>query len=440
MATLFTNAQVFTRDGLQKKDVLLDGHVLRINHSAVENKIEEKIDLDGLFLFPGFVDVHVHFREPGFSYKETIRTGSYAAARGGYTAVCTMPNLKPVPSTLANLQEELDIIKRDSVIHIYPIGAITMEQTGRGELSNIEEIAPYVAAFSDDGKGIQEENLMRRAMERIGAAGKFITAHCENEKELRSGGCIHDGEYSKIHGHVGINSASEYSEVERDIRLAAETGTRFHVCHVSAKESVELIREGKKKGVKVTAETAPHYLIFTDMDLEEDGKWKMNPPIRSKEDRHALLTGLKDGTIDCIITDHAPHSKEEKSKGLEHSAFGIVGLETCFHAMYRYLVMQDPERPDSKTGAITLEKLLELMCVNPRKIFNIPGPQYIEDNCEADFVIMDLNRVYKVDTNKFLSMGKSTLFDGMEVQGETVATYVGGRKIYDREKGIIHHA
>ncbi len=422
MATLFKNANIFTRNGIIKLNVLMDSGTLRFNAHKTPEKI---IDLDGLYLFPGFVDVHVHFREPGFAYKETISTGSMAAARGGYTAVCTMPNLKPVPSTLSQLQQEIEIINRDAVIHVYPIGAITMNQSGRGELSEIEEIAPHVAAFSDDGKGIQDEGLMREAMTRISAAGKFITAHCEIESELVPGGCIHDGAYAKLHGHIGINSASEFLEVERDIRLAKELGVHYHVCHVSTKESVELIREGKKNGVNVTAETGPHYLMFNDMDLHDDGKWKMNPPIRSEQDRQALLEGIRDSTIDCLITDHAPHSEEEKSKGLDGSAFGIVGLETCFSAMYHNLVLRDKE--------ITLEKLLELMCVNPRKIFNLPGPKYIEDNCEADFVIMDLERVYNVDTSKFLSKGKSTLFDGMEVQGETVATYVGGKKVYARD-------
>ncbi len=419
MSTLLKNANVFTKDGIKKIDVLLDGKILRTDFK----NYEQEINLEGLYLFPGFVDVHVHFREPGFEYKETIKTGSMAAAHGGYTAVCTMPNLNPVPSTLSNLQKQLDIIEKDSLIHIYPIGAITMEQKGRGELSHIEEIAPYVIAFSDDGKGIQNENLMREAMKQISKAGKFITAHCEVESELKPGGCINEGEYSKLHGHVGINNASEYLEVQRDIKLAQELDAKFHVCHVSTKESVNLIREAKNKGVKVTAETAPHYLIFTDNDLKEDGKWKMNPPIRAAQDRQALLEGIKDGTIDCIITDHAPHSKEEKSKGLDGSAFGIVGLETCFAAMYKNLVLKN---------VISLEKLIELMCVNPRKIFGIKGG-YIEDNCDADFVIMDLNKLYKVDTDKFYSMGKSTLFEGMEVQGETVATYVGGEKVYARD-------
>ena len=426
MSILFKNTKIFTRAGIKQSDVLLDGNILRTDTKNA--KFDDVIDVEGLFLFPGFADVHVHFREPGFPYKETIQTGSMAAAHGGYTAACTMPNLNPVPSTLANLQKQLDIINTTSLINVYPIGAITMEQKGRGELSHIEEIAPYVVAFSDDGKGIQEENLMRCAMQRISKAGKFITAHCEVESELKQGGCIHDGEYAKLHGHVGINSDSEFLEVQRDIKLARETGCHLHICHVSTKESVGLIREAKNQGVQVTAETAPHYLMFNDNDLEEDGKWKMNPPIRAEQDRIALLEGLQDGTIDCIITDHAPHSRKEKSRGLDGSAFGIVGLETCFAAMYRNLVL--------KSHVIPLEKLLELMCVNPRTIFGLDGAKYIEDKCDADFVIMDLDKIYKVDPEKFYSMGRSTLFEGMEVQGETVATFIGGRKIYDRQKGF----
>ena len=430
MSILFKNANVFTIDGIKKLDVFLDGKIIRTDSACLPDNFKKEIDCEGLYLFPGFADVHVHFREPGYSYKETIFSGSSAAARGGYTAVCTMPNIKPVPSTLENLKKELDIIAKDSVIRVYPIGAITMEQTGRGELSNIEEIAPYVAAFSDDGKGIQEANLMRSAMERISKVGKLITAHCEIESALKAGGCINEGKYSELHGYTGINNASEYLEVQRDIKLSKETGCKFHVCHVSTKESVNLIREAKNEGINVTAETAPHYLIFSDMDIEEDGKWKMNPPIRSEQDRDALLNGIKDGTIDCIITDHAPHSKEEKSRGLKGSAFGIVGLETCFPVMYSNIVL--------KSKVISLEKLLELMCVNPRKIFNLPGSKYINDGCEADFVIMDLEKVYRIDSRNFLSKGKSTPFDGMEVRGETVATYIDGRKVYDREKGIIN--
>lgn len=421
MRELFRNVRAFTREGIRKIDVMLDGRKL-FTHFTGQPEITT--DLDGLYMFPGFADVHVHFREPGFSYKETIKTGSYAAAHGGYTAVCTMPNLKPTPSTLANLQQEINIINRDAVIHVYPVGAVTMNQSGRGELSDIEGIAPYVCAFSDDGKGIQDVELMREAMRRIADAGKFITAHCEVESELKSGGCIHDGEYAALHGHVGINSASEYLEVARDIELAEEIGCAFHVCHVSTKESVNLIRQAKNHGVKVTAETAPHYLLFTDMDLQESGDWKMNPPIRSAQDRAELLRGIADGTIDCIITDHAPHSQAEKSRGLDGSAFGVVGLETCFAAMYTHVVRE---------GVISLERLLEMLCVNPRKIFALPGPQYIEDGCDADFVIMNLGRKWRVDPEKFLSMGKITPFAGMYLQGESVATYVNGQKVYAGE-------
>ncbi|MBQ7216925.1 MAG: dihydroorotase [Synergistaceae bacterium] len=428
MREIFRNVQAFTREGIRKIDVMLDGGKLYTDFSAGADRVT---DLEGLYMFPGFADVHVHFREPGFAYKETIKTGSYAAAHGGYTAVCTMPNLKPTPSTLPNLQQELDIINRDSIIHVYPVGAITMNQSGRGELSHIEEIAPYVCAFSDDGKGIQSGELMRTAMKRIADAGRFITAHCEVESELKQGGCIHEGEYARINRHVGINSASEFLEVKRDIELAEKIGCSFHVCHVSTKESVDFIRTAKRNGAKITAETAPHYLIFTDMDLQESGSWKMNPPIRSADDRQELLWGIADGTIDCIITDHAPHSEAEKSRGLDGSAFGVVGLETCFAAMYTHVV---------KTGVITLERLLEMLCVNPRKIFVLAEPQYIEDGCIADFVIMDLGRKWTVDPEKFLSMGKSTPFSGMELYGETAATYVDGQKVYDRAGGIVRNA
>ena len=428
MSTLFKNAYVFTKHGIKKQSVLLSDGIMRTASSVIPHEPEHIIDTEGMFIFPGFADVHVHLREPGFSYKETIRTGTYAAAHGGYTAICAMPNIRPVPSTLPNLQAELDVIERDALIHVYPIGAITMNQSGRGELSMIEEIAPYVPAFSDDGKGIQDEELMREAMKRIKSAGKFITAHCEIESELKPGGCINEGEYSRLHGYTGINNASEYLEVQRDIRLAGETKSHIHICHVSTKESVAMIREAKRNGINVTAETAPHYLIFSDEDLEDNGKWKMNPPIRSKDDRNELIRGIQDGTIDCIITDHAPHSHEEKSKGLRDSAFGIVGLETCFAAMYSNLVCNN---------VITLERLLEMMCVNPRKIFGLNGSRYIEDNCTADFVIMNLNQKYIVDTEKFLSMGRSTMFEGREVQGEVIATYIGGRKIYDNHEGIL---
>ena len=443
---LLRNAQIFTRDGFRQRDLMiLEGRIL-LNFSEKEREAAADLNMDGFFIVPGFADVHVHLREPGFSYKETIKSGTEAAARGGYTAVCAMPNLSPVPSSLENLREELSLIERDALIHVYPYGAITKEQRGRGELSDMEDIAPYVCAFSDDGKGMQEESEMRAAMREAARLKKMIVAHCEDERELRPGSCIHDGEYARAKGHVGINSASEWKQVERDLKLAKETGARYHVCHVSTKESTELIRRAKKEGVLVTAETGPHYLMFTDRFLEEDGSWKMNPPIRSQEDRAALLRGIKDGTIDCIITDHAPHSEEEKSKGLDGSAFGISGLECSFPSLYHNLVLRDPESTEERIdrteeaprgkGAISLEKLIHLMSVRPREVFSLPGPRYIEEGEEADLAVLDLSPIYRVKAEGFLSMGKSTLFDGMEVRGEVVKTFVGGREVYDRREGI----
>ena len=362
---------------------------------------------------PALVDLHVHFREPGFSYKETIRTGSMAAAASGYSAVFTMPNLNPVPDTVEHLQEQLDIIKRDTYTGVYPFASITMGQKGAGELVDFEALAPYVKGFSDDGRGVQSEELMREAMKRIHAVDRVMVAHCEVEA-LLNGGYIHAGEYAKKNGHRGIVSESEWKEIERDIRLVEETGCRFHICHISTKESVALIREAKKKGLPVTCETAPHYLLLTDNDLQEDGKWKMNPPLRAEADRLALIEGIKDGTIDCIATDHAPHSVEEKSRGLEKSAFGIVGLETAFPLMYTHFV---------KTGIITFERLVELMSTNPARIIGL-------DNSNS-FACFDLDACYKIDPEKFLSMGQAMPFEGWEVCGKCVKTVVNGITVYN---------
>ncbi len=379
----------------------------------------ESLSLDAVFVgssprfavFPGFCDVHVHFREPGFSYKETIKSGSLAAARGGYTAVCTMPNLSPVPDCKENLKLQTDIIERDSVIHIYPYGAITVGQTGE-RLSKMEELAPHVIAFSDDGRGVQEEKMMRSAMLKAKALGKIIVAHCE-VNSLLHGGYIHDGEYAAKHSHKGICSASEYEQIARDLKLVEEIGCAYHVCHISAKESVELIRDAKARGVNVTCETAPHYLVMDDSDLEEHGRFKMNPPLRSREDREALLEGLIDGTIDMIATDHAPHSEEEKSKGLAGSSFGIVGIETAFSVLYTKLV---------KTGTITLEKLAEVLCENPRKRFGIPLGE--------DYTVFDLEESFKVNPDDFLSKGRSTPFEGEELFGKCVLTVCDGKTVY----------
>ncbi len=458
MRTLLKNAEIYTQQGFQRRDILIDGQKVLLNFSKFDSGFDTAVDLNDLYIVPGFADVHVHLREPGFSYKETIRSGTEAAAHGGYTAVCAMPNLRPVPSSPEALEAELAAIRRDALIHVYPYGAITREQKGRGELAELAAMAPLVCAFSDDGKGIQEASLMREAMLEAARLHKMIVAHCEDEAELKPGGCIHDGEYARLHHHVGISSASEWKQVQRDVQLAAETGVHYHVCHVSTKESVAVIREAKARGVHVTAETGPHYLMFTDMDLRESGAWKMNPPIRSKEDRDALIDGILDGTIDCLITDHAPHSAEEKARGLDRSAFGIVGLETAFPAMYRKLVLSDPRSAEAggdgllagaaapsgssagksgTGGAITLEKLIELMAVNPRRVFGLPGPLEIADGCDADLTVLDLGKRFRVDSSGFYSMGRSTLFDGMELQGQVVSTYVGGRKVYDREKGIF---
>lgn len=362
-------------------------------------------------IFPGFCDVHVHFREPGFSYKETIATGSRAAARGGYTAVCTMPNLNPVPDSVENLGIQRRLIEETACIHVYPYGAITIGEQGEA-LSDLEGMAPDVVGFSDDGRGVQSDDMMRQAMLRAKALGKPIVAHCEVNSLLR-GGYIHDGDYAKAHGHRGICSESEWGQIARDLQLVKETGCAYHVCHVSAKESVALIRKAKAEGLDVTCETGPHYLVMDDSDLQEDGRFKMNPPLRGKEDREALIHGILDGTIDMIATDHAPHSAEEKSRGLEKSAFGIVGIETAFPILYTCLV---------KPGILSLNKLLELLCVNPRRRFGLP--------LGTDYSIWDLNAAYPIDPKDFLSKGRATPFAGWQVSGKCIATICDGKLVY----------
>ena len=369
--------------------------------------------IDEYAVFPGFCDVHVHFREPGFSYKETVASGSRAAARGGYTAVCTMPNLNPVPDSLPHLRAQTDIIARDAVIDVYPYAAITVGQVGE-RLSDMEALANDAIAFSDDGRGVQSEDMMREAMIKAKSLGKMIVAHCE-VNDLLHGGYIHDGAYARVHGHRGICSESEYVQIERDLRLAKETGCAYHVCHISAKESVELIRRAKAEGVNVTCETAPHYLVMDDSDLQEDGRFKMNPPLRSKADRAALVEGICDGTIDMIATDHAPHSAEEKSRGLEKSAFGIVGLETAFPLMYTKLVREN---------VITMDRLIDLLCYNPRQRFGIP--------LERSFSVWNLKTEFWVDPAQFLSKGRATPLTGMRLCGENLLTVHNGKAVYQK--------
>ena len=368
---------------------------------------------DEYVFLPGFCDVHVHFREPGFSYKETIETGSKASARGGYTAVCTMPNLNPVPDSVENLHKQLQMIEEQAVIQVYPYGAITVGEKGE-ELADLEGMAKDVIGFSDDGRGVQSDDMMRQAMMRAKALGKMIVAHCEVNELLR-GGYIHDGEYAKAHGHKGICSASEYEQIARDLKLVEEIGCKYHVCHISTKESVEIIRQAKARGVDVTCETGPHYLVMDDSFLQEDGRFKMNPPLRSREDREALVAGLLDGTIDMIATDHAPHSAEEKSKGLAGSAFGVVGIETAFPVLYTCLV---------KPGILTMEKLVDLLAINPRNRFEIPTGN--------DFSVWNLNKEFTVDPEAFVSKGKATPFTGWILNGECELTVCDGNVVYKK--------
>lgn len=365
-------------------------------------------------IVPGLCDVHVHFREPGFSYKETIASGSAAAAHGGYTAVCTMPNLNPVPDSAEHLQVQLDAIKRGAAIKVLPYGAITVGEKGE-KLADMEAMSDKVCAFSDDGKGVQNDEMMKEAMTAAKRLGKIIAAHCE-DNSLLFGGYIHDGEYARMHGHRGISSASEYRQIERDLRLAEETGCAYHVCHISTKESVELIRQAKARGVDVTCETAPHYLVLCDEDMQEDGRFKMNPPLRSREDKKALIEGIKDGTIDMMATDHAPHSAEEKGRGLEKSLMGVVGLETAFPVLYTELVTKN---------IITLDRLVELMSFKPKERFGI--------DTNNDFAVFDISEAYKIDPENFLSMGRATPFAGREVFGRCLLTVHNGKVVYKAE-------
>lgn len=398
-----------------KADVFPDEQFVRMVEKAFAECDELSVYNDDAFtVLPGFSDVHVHFREPGFSYKETIHTGSLAAAHGGYTTVCTMPNLKPVPDSMEHLQEELDIIKRDAVIEVRPYGALTVGEKGE-EMADLEAMAPYVCGFSDDGHGVQDEAMMEACMKKAAALHKVVACHCE-VNSLLGGSCIHDGAYAKAHNWKGISSASEYEEVKRDIDLAEKTGCALHICHVSTKESVAAIRAGKKRGVDVTCETGPHYLLFDENDLQDEGRWKMNPPLRSKADREALLEGVQDGTIDCIATDHAPHSAREKSGGLRHSLMGVVGLETAFPVLYTYLV---------KKNIITMAKLMDLLVYHPRQRFDLPLD---------GFAVFDLHKAWTVDPEQFLSKGRATPFAGRKVYGECEAVYQKGKIAWQKKK------
>ena len=417
MDCILKGAKVYIDGQFKEVDIFVSGGII--------SSISENLDYQGVtvynfqnyVIFPGFTDVHVHLREPGFSYKETIKSGTAAAARGGYTSVCSMPNLKPCPDSVEHLNEQLDIIKRDALVNVYPFSTITVGQNGQ-ELSDIEGMKDLCIGYSDDGRGVQTEALMLEAMQKVKETGKIISAHCE-DNSLLFGGYIHDGEYAKLHSHKGICSESEWGPIKRDIELAKQTGCKYHVCHISTKESVELIRKAKADGVDITCETGPHYLTMHDMMLKEEGRFKMNPPLRSIEDMKALIEGIKDGTIDMIATDHAPHSAEEKAKGLEKSAMGVVGIETAFPICYTKLV---------KTGIITLEKLVELLNLNAKKRFGIGSE--IKQGTLADFTVFDLNEEYIIDPNEFLSLGRATPFLGEKVFGRCKMTVCNGKIVY----------
>ena len=417
MKTFYENAEIYRGGRFERGRLVVEAD--RVVADAAPGPDDRIVDLGGLYLVPGLVDVHVHLREPGFPQKETIATGTAAAARGGYTTVCSMPNLNPAPDTPEHLERQLEIIRRDAAVRVVPYGTITVGQRGCGELSDFAALAPEVVGFSDDGRGVQSAELMEEAMRRAAAVGKPIVAHCEVD-ELLHGGYIHDGIYCRTHGHKGISSESEWRQVERDIALAAKTGCRYHVCHVSTKESVELVRQAKVQGLRVSCETAPHYLLLCDEDLQEEGRFKMNPPLRSRADREALLAGVLDGTIEVVATDHAPHTDEEKSRGLAGSAMGIVGIETAFPLLYTGLV---------RRGFLPLERLIDLMSTNPRRIFGLAGG--VEPGQAADFTVLDLGTRWTIDPAAFLSKGHATPFAGWEVEGCAMLTVVGGRAVYD---------
>ncbi|MBQ3893596.1 MAG: dihydroorotase [Mailhella sp.] len=415
---LLKNADVYCPGGPRRADVLVRGGIIRRIAEAIPGGSGgEEVDLSGCVILPGLVDAHVHFREPGFTAKETIRTGSLAAAHGGFTTVCAMPNLSPVPDSAGHLALELEAIRRDAVIRVLPYGAITVGEMGK-ELADMGSMAPFVAGFSDDGRGVQDGGMMRAAMLEAKRLGRVIAAHCEVNSLLR-GGYVHEGRYAAAHGHKGICSESEWAQVARDVELARETGASYHACHISTKESVEVIRRAKAAGADVTCETGPHYLVFCEDDLQEDGRFKMNPPLRSAEDREALLAGIADGTIDMIATDHAPHEAQAKARGLAGSAMGVVGLETAFAAMYTHLVLP---------GRITLGRLVELMSSVPARRFGIRTG--LEEGAPADLAAFDLKRGWTVDPDDFLSMGRATPFAGCRLHGKCLLTLAGGRIAY----------
>ena len=419
---LLKGGTVVSESVSRKADVLVaDGKIAAIGEMLTADAETEVFDAEGCIVTYGLADVHVHLREPGYSAKETITTGTRASARGGVTTVCSMPNLQPAPDAPETIAVEQQMIDEQAVIEVLPFATISSHRAGR-ELADIEALRPLSVGYSDDGNGIQTEPLMREAMKRVAAVDGIIAAHCEDDSLLHAG-YIHDGEYARTHGHKGICSESEWGPIKRDVVLAEEEGCRYHVCHISTKESVEIIREAKQKCAHISCETAPHYLVLCDADLKEEGRFKMNPPMRAAEDKAALIEGIKDGTIEVIATDHAPHTAEEKSRGLKGSMMGIVGIETSFAICYTHLV---------RKGVITIEKLIALMSENPRRIFRLGGAMQVGER--ADIAVFDITKPYTIDTAEFLSMGKATPFEGEEVYGRCMLTLFGGEKVWIENK------
>lgn len=419
MELLLTGGAVFMDGTFRNMDVAIDqGRIVSVSPSLPRDG-SSVIELHNRLLVPGFVDVHVHLREPGFSYKETICSGTSAAAAGGYTAVCAMPNLKPVPDTLENLQVQLEAISKNAKVHVYPYGAITQGEQGT-ELADLAAMAPSVAGYSDDGRGVQSEDMMRAAMALAKQLDRPIVAHSEDESLLTKGWCVHDGAYARANGLIGNDPASEWKQVERDLELVRQTGCRYHLCHISTRQSAALIRAAKAEGLPVSCETAPHYLVMCDEDLQDHGRFRMNPPIRSREDRDALVEALLDGTIDCIATDHAPHSPLEKDRSLRDSLNGVVGLECAFPILYTELV---------QTGLVPLERILHALCIAPRKLFGLPGGT-IQPGAPADLAVLDLDRPHVIDSMSFRSLGHATPFDGWGVSVAVAMTICGGKVVY----------
>lgn len=424
MILLKNGRQINENNELVAVDLLVkDGIIIEMNE-CIENTEAQVYDLAGKLVSPGLIDVHVHLREPGYERKETIETGTKAAARGGYTTIAAMANTIPVPDSMESVTYIEGLLQQSAQVRVFPYAAITLGERGQ-EIVDVEALSETsILGFSDDGRGIQEAGVMYQAMQRAKAVNKPIVAHCEDDS-LLFGGYLHDGEYAKANGHRGILSVSESAQIARDIMLAQATGVHYHICHISTKESVELVRFAKAQGINVTAEVSPHHLILCDTDIvNDDPNFKMNPPLRADADRIACVQGLLDGTIDVIATDHAPHHEDEKAWGIETAPFGIVGLETAFPLMYTKFV---------KTGKMTLKQLIDCMSTKPANIFNLPYGT-LEVGAAADITIIDLDKEMEIDSSQFLSKGKNTPFNGYNVTGWPVMTLVGGRVAYKDEQ------